>query len=258
MLKTIHTFTAGLEATEEKSTRLPAGKASGETASAHIVPSAIPTSVDFPQPEKHVSNSKDVSNGSSSAISDSSFTLLLINDNAISRQTLSTHLQRKGYSAIEAPDANTAINILRDFSVDLVLLDVTVPETENLTTLQQLRTTYAKMTLPVIVMTANDSDKEIVQAFELGVNDYITKPINLTVVMARIQSQLQLLQSTRQQLATLSQSSTSQVGSLQPSTSQMDTLQESAPQEIFIVPGALPSSQSKTSVEPVTKELAAP
>ncbi len=126
-------------------------------------------------------------------------TLLVVNDNITNRQVLSTHLQRKGYTIVTADDSQTALNILQEFSIDLVLLDIMVPEEGNLQALQKIRETYPKTTLAVVMLTVQDSDESIVKAFELGVSDYVTKPINLAIIMARIQSQLETLKATRQQ-----------------------------------------------------------
>lgn len=137
-------------------------------------------------------------NGPQDGQPDNPFTLLLVNDNAVNRQILNAHLQRRGYSVIEADDPGTAVAIIKDFSIDLVLLDITVPENANLALLQQLRSQYSKQVLPVVIVSSHSSDEEIVQAFDLGVNDYATKPINLAIIMARIQSQLETLQAARQ------------------------------------------------------------
>ncbi|MEM9162864.1 MAG: response regulator [Cyanobacteria bacterium P01_F01_bin.4] len=123
------------------------------------------------------------------------FTLLVVNDNDTSREVLSAHLQRKGYTTVSASSRITALDILQQFSIDLVLLDITLPETEAIETLQHIRQTSPKTALPVIMISVKDADDDVIRAFEMGANDYVTKPINLAIIMARIQSQLETRQS---------------------------------------------------------------
>mgnify|MGYP001791284471 CR=1 FL=1 len=229
LLKTIRSFTADI-ATDVSAAGSAQSKAQSSNGAAPSV--SVARAANFSPLQDNLSSngvsSNDLSsNGQSPTLAapepiqpSSPFTLLVVNDNEINRQILSAHLQRKGYSVIEASDTPTAIAVLRDFSVDLVLLDIVVPATGNLETLRQLRSTYAKTALPAIIMTANDSDDQIVQAFDIGANDYVTKPINLAIVMARIRSQLETLQATRQQISSAQPDDATEVDSAPPASSQ--------------------------------------
>jgi len=122
-------------------------------------------------------------------------TLLVVNDNPINREILSAHLQRKGYTVVTASDRDTALGILQSFSIDLLLLDLTTPATANLEALREIRQSHERATLAIIVVTASGRDEDVVKAFELGINDYVTKPINLSLILNRIQAQLKVLHS---------------------------------------------------------------
>jgi class 3 adenylate cyclase len=80
-------------------------------------------------------------------------------------------------------------------SFDLVLLDIMMPDMDGITVLGVLRRTYTMSALPVIMVTARDSTEDVVAALAQGANDYITKPISFPVVLARVQTQLALKQS---------------------------------------------------------------
>ncbi|MEL6815098.1 MAG: response regulator [Cyanobacteria bacterium J06598_3] len=123
---------------------------------------------------------------------------MVVNDNVTNREILSAHLQRRGYTVVKVDSPSATLDVLNQFSIDLVLLDIMVPESGNFNLLQQIRKTHRKTDLAVILITINDSDEAVVKAFDAGANDYVSKPINLAIVMARIKSQLETLQANRQ------------------------------------------------------------
>ena len=75
---------------------------------------------------------------------------------------------------------------------DLVLLDIMMPRISGLEVLRILRARYPAADLPVIMATAKDQSSDVVEALQLGANDYVTKPFDFPVVLARIQTQLSL------------------------------------------------------------------
>ena len=80
---------------------------------------------------------------------------------------------------------------------DLVLLDIMMPGPSGIEVLQQIRTSHSPDVLPVIMVTAKASTTDIVEALELGANDYITKPVDFSIAFARAQTQLARKQSKR-------------------------------------------------------------
>jgi DNA-binding response OmpR family regulator len=116
--------------------------------------------------------------------------LLVVDDNADNRDLLSRRLKRAGFPVSVADGGLSALQILEDEDIDLVLLDAMMPGMSGLDLLRLLRATRSSAQLPVIMVTAvTDSDK-VVEALNHGANDYITKPIDFAVALARIQSQL--------------------------------------------------------------------
>jgi diguanylate cyclase (GGDEF)-like protein/PAS domain S-box-containing protein len=116
--------------------------------------------------------------------------ILVVDDNEMNRDMLSRRLERKGYVVQEAEGARSLLERIQKDPVDLVLLDIEMPEVSGLDALQQLRGHYAPTELPIIMVTAKDRSEDIVAALDLGANDYLTKPIDFAVALARIRTQV--------------------------------------------------------------------
>jgi DNA-binding response OmpR family regulator len=119
-------------------------------------------------------------------------TLLVVDDNPANRDLLSRRLERKGFRVITAEDGRRALDILATSKVDLVLLDVMMPGLSGLEVLRKLRETQPPSLLPVVMVTAKTESEDVVEALELGANDYVTKPIDFPVVLARVKAQLRM------------------------------------------------------------------
>jgi serine/threonine protein kinase/CheY-like chemotaxis protein len=119
-------------------------------------------------------------------------TLLVVDDNEDNRDMLSRRLSRKGFTVLAAEDGETALDILEDKKVDLVLLDVMMPGLNGLEVLKIIRSTRSSTELPVIMATAKSDSEDVVEALELGANDYIIKPLDMPVVFARVQAHLRM------------------------------------------------------------------
>ncbi|GIX49355.1 MAG: hypothetical protein KatS3mg131_3566 [Candidatus Tectimicrobiota bacterium] len=119
-------------------------------------------------------------------------TLLVVDDNALNRDMLARRLARRGYTVTVAADGQQALQLLEAQRFDLLLLDVMMPGLSGLDVLRLLRQRYAAAELPVIMATAKDQSSDIVTALQLGANDYVTKPLDFPVVLARIETQLAL------------------------------------------------------------------
>lgn len=117
-------------------------------------------------------------------------TLLVVDDNPANRDLLSRRLERKGFSVLEADGGQRALDILSTLHVDLVLLDIMMPGIPGLEVLKRVRKTRSAAELPVIMVTARTDSEDIVEALGLGANDYVTKPIDFPVVLARVQAHL--------------------------------------------------------------------
>jgi len=123
--------------------------------------------------------------------------LLVVDDNADNRDMLSRRLQRQGYQVQAVESGEAALECIAQAKFDLVLLDVMMAGMGGLATLERLRQTYSQAQLPVIMATARSQSEDMVEAFRLGANDYITKPIDFAVALARIEAQLATLAATQ-------------------------------------------------------------
>jgi diguanylate cyclase (GGDEF)-like protein len=117
-------------------------------------------------------------------------TLLLVDDDAMNRDALQRRLARKGYTVLTAESGPHALETVSAQRVDAVLLDVMMPGMSGIETLRRLRQSHSLAELPVIMVTANDRSDDVVDALDLGANDYVTKPIDFPVVLARIRTQV--------------------------------------------------------------------
>ncbi len=125
------------------------------------------------------------------------FSILLVDDNPENRDMLSRRLERQGYQITLAEDGYQALSQMQRASYDLVLLDVMMPGINGFEVLAQLRKTHSPTDLAVVMVTAKGESQDVVQALQLGANDYITKPVDFPVALARIQTQLGLLAAAR-------------------------------------------------------------
>jgi adenylate cyclase len=118
--------------------------------------------------------------------------LLLVDDESANRELLRRRLVRAGYEVSEAAGGRAALSMLEAQTFDLVLLDVMMPDMDGVETLAAIRRTRTVSELPVIMATALAGTNDMVAALAQGANDYITKPFDMGVVLARVQTQLAL------------------------------------------------------------------
>jgi diguanylate cyclase (GGDEF)-like protein/PAS domain S-box-containing protein len=116
--------------------------------------------------------------------------LLVVDDNEDNRDVLSRRLSQRGYLVAVAADGVEALAQIEQQPFDVVLLDVEMPGMSGLQVLSQLRARRSQTQLPVIMVTARSEGGDIVEAFRLGANDYVTKPVDFAVALARIRTHL--------------------------------------------------------------------
>jgi len=116
--------------------------------------------------------------------------LLIVDDNEMNRDMLARRLTRNGYLIDIAENAKELMSHIKRNRVDLVLLDIEMPDVSGLDALKTLRETFTPVQLPIIMVTAKTQSEDIVKALNLGANDYLTKPVDLPVALARIGTQL--------------------------------------------------------------------
>jgi len=116
--------------------------------------------------------------------------ILVVDDNELNRDLLTRRLARKGFATDEAADGFKALEWLANHHCDLVLLDIMMPGMSGIEVLEKVRETRDGTELPIIMATAKDTREDIVGALSLGANDYVTKPLDFPVVLARVNAQL--------------------------------------------------------------------
>lgn len=114
-------------------------------------------------------------------------TILICDDEKDIRRALCIYLKGAGYDVLEAENGRTALSILENVKIDLLLLDIMMPEIDGITVLSELRQRSAT---PVIMLTAKSEDSDKITGLNLGADDYITKPFNSMEVLARIRAVL--------------------------------------------------------------------
>lgn len=119
--------------------------------------------------------------------------ILIIEDDRDLNQGLCLALQNSAHQIVSCFDLQSGRRVLAEQMVDLILLDINLPDGNGLTFLQELRKGNA---VPVILLTANDTEMDVVIGLEHGADDYITKPFSLAILRARVSAQLRRAEQT--------------------------------------------------------------
>ncbi len=125
-------------------------------------------------------------------MANSDYTILVVDDDELNRDMLSRRLERKEYRVLVASDGSEALEMAGRELLDLVILDIMMPGMSGLEVLKILRQTRSATELPVIMASAKGESQDVVNALELGANDYAAKPLDFPVLLARIEAQLRL------------------------------------------------------------------
>jgi len=116
--------------------------------------------------------------------------LLIVDDISDNRTILKRRFERRGFEVTEAESGLVAIDLIERNPFDLVLLDVMMPGIDGMETLKRIRAQKSASALPVIMVTAKSESDNIVDALEQGANDYVTKPVDFAVALARVNTQI--------------------------------------------------------------------
>ncbi|MCX7899119.1 MAG: diguanylate cyclase, partial [Methylocystis sp.] len=136
---------------------------------------------------------------SSAAISDenhddglaASARLLIVDDLADNRAVLRRRLQRRGFEVVEADCGREALRLIGEQSFDVVLLDIMMPDLDGRDVLRLIRQDHSESLLPVIMVSAKSQSEDVIEALKIGANDYVTKPVDFAVALARINRQIE-------------------------------------------------------------------
>ena len=116
------------------------------------------------------------------------FDILVVEDDKNTRKLLTTILRNHGYNTIEATDGEEALEAMEHNHVDLMVLDVMMPNMDGFTLTQTLRESGSQ--LPILILSAKQNVVDIKQGFLVGIDDYLTKPFDFDVLLLRIKALL--------------------------------------------------------------------
>jgi len=118
--------------------------------------------------------------------------ILIADDNAMNLDILQTRLAAHGYDVITATDGEAALTQAREALPDLILLDVMMPKLDGLEVCRRLRAEATLPFMPIILVTARTDPKDVVAGLEAGGDEYLTKPVDQSALVARVKSMLRI------------------------------------------------------------------
>ena len=119
--------------------------------------------------------------------------ILIVDDTPQNLELLSTLLQRKGFNVLCAANGLTALKLAQSTEIDLILLDIKMPEMDGYEVCQRLKEVEETKEIPIIFLSALDNVLDKKEAFAVGAADYISKPFQIEEVLARINNQLAIV-----------------------------------------------------------------
>lgn len=122
-------------------------------------------------------------------------TVLVTEDDNIMRGLISTAF-RNDYNVLEAADGEEALELFQEYDVDLIILDIMMPKLDGWSVCRRIR---EKSNVAIIMLTSRDDYEDQLLGYELGVDEYVTKPINIQVLLAKSNRILERLSNTNNQ-----------------------------------------------------------
>ena len=113
--------------------------------------------------------------------------ILIVDDEPAIIDLLMYNLKNEGYKMISANDGLTAVNMALEQKPDLILLDIMLPKLDGLSVCKRIK---SQMNIPVIILTAKDTEIDKILGLELGADDYVTKPFSVRELVARVKANL--------------------------------------------------------------------
>ena len=114
-------------------------------------------------------------------------TILIIEDEIRIRFLLKDYLLNEGFSVIEACDGEEGLMAFKNNNVDLILLDIMMPKIDGLTVLENIRTVSD---IPIILLTAKSQEEDKLYGYDIGADDYVTKPFSPKILVAKVKALL--------------------------------------------------------------------
>lgn len=117
-------------------------------------------------------------------------TILIVDDEESIMDLLVFNLEKEGYNTLKAYDGITAVEMAIKERPDLILLDVMIPKLDGISVCKKIRYYLNLSTMPILMVSARDSEADKIVGLEMGADDYITKPFQIRELMARIKANL--------------------------------------------------------------------
>ncbi|TKI04833.1 response regulator transcription factor, partial [Bacillus wiedmannii] len=114
-------------------------------------------------------------------------TVLLVEDERRLREIVSDYFRNEGFEVIEAEDGKIALELFAEHEIDLIMLDIMLPEIDGWSVCRRIRKESA---VPIIMLTARSDEDDTLLGFELGADEYVTKPFSPKVLVARAKTLL--------------------------------------------------------------------
>ena len=118
--------------------------------------------------------------------------ILVVDDEPNNQRILNYTLNKAGYETLTAGTGEAALEMLKEESADLAILDVAMPGMDGITLLQHIRTIQKYKHLPVIILTGSGDDAERIRAEEAGVQSFLTKPASSRIILDTVTQLLDL------------------------------------------------------------------
>lgn len=111
--------------------------------------------------------------------------LLIVDDEKLIRDVIKTYAETENYETVEAEDGLEALKIVKEDKIDLIILDIMMPKMDGMTFLEELK---KNKNIPVIILSARNEEYDKLRGFDLGTDDYLTKPFSPKELLARIKA----------------------------------------------------------------------
>ncbi len=117
-------------------------------------------------------------------------TILIVEDESAIREMLTFSLMQTGYIVLQAKTALEALKIFDDVAPDMAIIDWGLPQISGLELVQRIRDNEIIADMPILMLTARAQEEDKIKGLEMGVDDYMTKPVSIKELLARIKAQL--------------------------------------------------------------------
>lgn len=122
--------------------------------------------------------------------------IILIDDDEINSKIFAKRLEKRGYDTEVFHNGQSFLDFFSEnteVGKYIIILDIVMPQMNGIDVLKHIRSTYSPMEMPVIMLSANDETEQVVECLNFGASDYLTKPANIDIAVARIKTQQELI-----------------------------------------------------------------